>query len=262
MTETVLIQHIGLQEPRIDNISPASGRVWLKTGDALPVPVAEKYRYLAHPMSFREISDEDYLAAKEITDRDVESFAEHIKGVSRDTLLKLKPLLDAEIAIRKLEPVAAPLPVIVPVTALTAGDVANATDPAVMQVYKERIDKIVVAIKNMDLKDDSLAVNGRPKAQAIKDFVGGELPSEDDITEALAVVTGIREPAAPVDGEEPKKLELTPRDKAVLALGELDLADRATLEQMASVFEVTFSARIGDDTLRERIRDVLIGLTT
>lgn len=260
MTETVLIQHIGLQEPRIDNISPASGRVWLKTGDALSIPVAEKYRYLAHPMSFREISEEDYLAAKEVSDRDVESFGESIKGLSRDTLLKLKPILDAEIAIRKLEPVAAPLPVIVPVTALTAADVANATDPAVMQVYKERIDKIVIAIKNMDLKDDSLAVNGRPKAQAIKDFMGGDLPSEDDITEALAVVTGIREPAAPAADEEAKKPELTQRDKAVLALAELDIAERVTLEQMAGVFEVAFAARIGDDTLRERIRDVLTGI--
>lgn len=246
MAKVALVQYTGKSQQFNDHLRRGSGRIWNGPGTVLQIPDNEKFVYLAHASLFREVTREQFEAEQATKDTALDTIKQAVVSLSLTDLKAALKVVQDEISLK-----AAQVPAVAPVVpvkeSLTAAEVAQSGDVATMQAYNERIQRVVTAIRGMDLKDDSIARNGRPTPEGVRDHMGGQLPTEDEITMAMQLIDGVIEET---QDDEAKA-------KAQAALAELAAADRATMLEMVKVFGVQAHHKLGDEKLREKLREHL-----
>lgn len=264
--KTVLIQYIGKGASKIDNVRAGSGRYWPKRGTALEIPDVERYSYLAHPDVFREISAETYAAEAALSQDGLTAIKAALAPMSAGGVKEVLSVVQDELTLKiemELKPESTPprAPV-----GLTAADVANSNDAGTMLAYDTRIRSVANAIREIDLKNDELAINGRPTPEAVRDMLGGNIPTEDEIAEAMYMLGAKPRFASAVEAGvglisiEPLAIQpqLNERhEKAQAAIADLPDADRETMLKMAEVFGIKVKKNTPTGPLRNKLREAL-----
>ena len=149
----------------------------------------------------------------------------------------------------------------VPESPTKVDDIATTKDEASIRAYSQRINTIANVIKNdMDLREDTQATNGWPKAEAIQDRMGS-LPTEDEIAEAMALLGIDALPPSTPTADDPSPEEIAAkqqaRERAQIALGEVDDSDLATVREMASTFGIELKKTANLATARKTVKGAL-----
>ena len=272
--DVALIQYIGKQPRKTDSVRPGSGRVWDGPGAVLPIPAIEKLSYLAHRSVWIEVTEEQLKAQRREADEEsVAEICESIKGLSLNAMTKISAFLDTEIRLAQVQEEAKrPAPTVEKTAApnIATSDVITGGDEASLQAFQARITAVSNVIRDLDLKDDRIAVNGWPTPEAIQGQTG-QLPTINEIIEAMRLlghdVDGNPPPAA-LTGAEPEESEADPqkgaelRERAQMALAEIDDANETTVKEMADAFDIKIHPRAGEAKARETVRDGLKAIAT
>lgn len=270
MSETRLIEYIGKQANRVDDVL-RTRRIWPAAGSVLEIPAAEAPRYTEYPTEWRETTREELEQRKDL------------KQAARDTAAKLLALADklpatdlrevadalraealkreqtedatrsAESAQRVAEAKAREA------TAEVTGQHADTSGGEGSEYTQKRLDDIVNAAREIDLNDSEKTVRvdyGNavvPTPEALLPYLTFR-PTEAEIVQALVPAPA----SAPEVNTPPEPAkELTRTEKAQSALADLPAAERPTLLRMIEVFELGLKNQGSLDVLRGRVRAAL-----
>lgn len=183
MSKTVLVEYIGRQKNRVDDVLHTN-RIWELAGSILPIPAEEAPSYLRHALEWREISTEEASLRDQARGVVAERMAEIKSNWGAMTISDLEALkVDIDARIQEIRDVtvaqaivAPPAPVNAPV--INAADTTS-DDAATAAAAAEKLEKIMAVIKDMDRNNDEEWSNRGPRVSVVSDRAGFPVRYED-----------------------------------------------------------------------------------